>query len=506
MNTLNASMILENAAQKAPNKFFIKAAKQQLTFGQIDGESKRFANVLVGLGVKSGQNVALLLPNSPTFVICFYGILKSGAVPVPLDINVQPQELAYFLTNSQAVALIALAQYANKIKESIYSVKCLKQLILVNVKKNIESLTHALQLKKLMKLAPNSFQTIPTQLNDPALIVYTSGTTDKPKGVVLTHFNIFFSNYVSRELCRIGPNDIILLVASASNMFGQAMLHCACSAKAQVSMMTKFEPQEFLHALKEDKITFFAGVPRLGQLLLNSALSEKHDLTSLRAVMFGGTPLDPKFAEHFKKRFQVDFIYGYGMTEAMGITYITADMKTPPGSVGKPIWGTSVRIFNGKDENLSQGKTGEIVIRGPQVFKEYFKQPDETSHAFRGGWFHTGDIGKLDKDGNLFLIDRLKDIIKTSGYTVAPSEVEKVLESHPAIAETAVIGIPHRTVNEIVYAFVVLKPEAHVSKKDLFEYSRQHLSSYKRPRQIEFKDCLPRDKSGKILRRELRNP
>ncbi len=267
-----------------------------------------------------------------------------------------------------------------------------------------------------------------------------------------------------------------------------------------------FEPEAFLRTIQSDRVTFFAGVPTLAHLMLHSPAVKAFDLTSLRAVMFGGAPLHPLVATQFAQTFGVRLITGYGMTEGVPMVFLTADMfaAAPSGAVGRPAFGTEIRVVDEGDRDVPAGELGEIIVRGPQVFREYLNLPQETAQAMRGGWFRTGDVGRLDEKGYLYIVDRLKDMIKRSGYAVSPAEVERALQAHAAVAESAVVGIADQALGEEIKAFVVLRPGAGATAEELIAHCQGQLAAYKYPRQIEFRESLPKSPAGKILRRVLR--
>ncbi|MBD3307292.1 AMP-binding protein [candidate division KSB3 bacterium] len=507
MNTLNIAGVLEHASRMTPEKIFVHDEERTWTYRQIEAESQRFANVLAGLGIQSGEKVALLLPNIALYPICHYGALKRGAVPVPLPALAPGPEIAYMLSDADAVALVTIAPFVDAALDGYNAVDGCRHLIAANVPETESPSASVQRLEGWMAAVDDAFTTVPTRPDDPAVILYTAGTTGRPKGAVLTHFNYYFFSYLlARDLWRITADDVILTLAPASHIFGQAMLTVACAAQAQLRLMPKFAPKTFLQTIERDKVTFFAGVPTLGHLLIHNPQREQTDLSSLRCVMFGGAPMPPGMAEQIRTQFHVDVITGYGLTEGVPLTFITAEMRQAPStSVGLPVLGTSIRVVNEAGQDVSTGEPGEIVARGPQVFQGYYRRAEESARSLRDEWFHTGDIGYQDDNGYLFLVDRLNDMIKTRGYTVFPAEVERVLCSHPVIAEAAVIGIPDEVRGEIVKAFVTLKPEATVSEKDLTAYTKTQLAEYKCPRIIEFRENLPKSPAGKILRRVLRS-
>jgi long-chain acyl-CoA synthetase len=507
MSVLNIAMGLEHSARKAPNKTYLRAGEEKLTYAQVEVEARRFASVLVGLGVSQGDKVALLVPNTPDFVICYFGVLKAGATAVPLDVTAPGDEVAYFLSNSEASVLVAVKENAEAAAAGFKEASTCRSLIIAGPAAPGTLPKGALAMAELMSKAGTDFDTVPTEPEDTAVILYTSGTTGRPKGAVLTHSNYYgVHQFMAREFWEFASEDVILMVAPAAHVFGQALINTSCVAQATLSMIPRFDPEIFLGTIERHKVTFIAGVPTLAHFMLNSPLVKKFDLSSLRRAMIAGSPLPAEMAEGFAHRFNLELVTGFGMTESTYVTYLNAGMfrQAPPGSVGRPGYGTTVAVRDENGRNLAPGEIGELVTRGPQLAAGYYRRPEETAESWRGGWFHTGDAGYVDSQGYVFLVDRLKEIIKRSGYSVAPAEVERTLLSHPAVSEAVVIGVPNEALGEEVKAFVVLRPGAAASAQELIEHCKSRLAAYKYPRLIEFRDSLPKGRTGKIIRRVLR--
>lgn len=507
MAVLNIAMLLEYAARTTPDRAFLTGGHARLSFAEVDCAARRFANVLVSLGVTRGDRVALLMPNTTALVVCYYGIAKLGAVPVPLHAASPGPEVAFFLEDSGAAVLVAAGSCAAAATAGFAVVSSCRQLI-VDGPADGAAEPDALQLENILPRAGADFESAPTAPDDTALILYTSGTTGHPKGARLTHFNIhFFSQLLARDLWRLRADDVVLMAAPPAHIFGQAILNVSCAAGARVHLLPRFDVGAFLNAIDSEHVTFFAGVPALAQHLLRSPLVQGRGLGTVRLVMLAGAPLDTELVHDFRTRFGVQLITGYGMTEAVPLTFLTEDMidRAPAGSVGRTVWGTRVRIVNEAGDPVPRGEPGEIVARGPQVFSGYHNRPDDTAAVWHDGWLRTGDVGRLDEDGYLFILERLKDMIKRSGYSVYPAEIERVLQAHHAVAEAAVVGVPDPVIGEEVKAFVALKPGLLTSADELIRHCRAALAPYKVPRVIEFRDSLPHNATGKIVRRALRD-
>ena len=508
MNTVNLSNLLEYAAFRAPQSVYINDGESRLTFQETDIAAQRVATVLNSLQVRPGDRVALLLPNVSLFPVSYYGILKMGAIPVPLNPLSSGSEIGRYLEDSGAVALISLTTLAEKAVSGFEeSDRCRNLLLAASSQEDVPVPPGALRLESLLEKADGHFATAPTAPDSQALFLYTSGSEGKPKGSVLTHGNYVFSSHLlARDIWHLTPSDTILLVPPASHVFGQVLINVACTARAELRMMSRFSPEALMRSIEQDKVTFIAGVPALGNLFLRWPKTSQFDLSSLRQIMLSGAPVPSELAEELKKNLSVDVTIGYGMTEAVPISFLTSDMvDSPTASCGYPVFATQVRVVDEEDHPVPAGDPGEIVIRGPQVFTGYHNLPDATQNALRNGWFHTGDIGRFDEAGHLYVMDRLKDLIKTSGYSVYPAEVERVLYGFPSVVEAAVIGKPHETRGEEVAAFVALRPGSETSVTELMAHCRANLSSYKCPRSVKILESLPKNTTGKILKRQLQD-
>jgi long-chain acyl-CoA synthetase len=507
MSILNIAMTLEHAARKTPDKIYLRAGDRAMTYVQVETEARRFANVLAGLGVRKGDKVALLVPNVPEFVICSFGTFKAGAVSVPLDVTAPADEVAYFLANSEASVLVAVPDNTAAAAGGFKQAGTCRHLIIAGAPEPETLPSGARGLAGLMSEAGADFETAATGPEDTAIILYTSGTTGRPKGTVLSHSNFHIApRFLAQEFWELGPADVVLMVAPAAHVFGQAMIHGSCVVQASLTMIPRFDPDLFLSTIQRHGVTFFAGVPTLVHFLLNAPATRKFDLRSLRRVMVAGAPLSAETAAAFIQRFNLELVTGFGLTESTYVSYLSPGMfrEAPPGSVGRAAEGTTIQVKDESGRNLGPGEIGELVMRGPQMASGYYRLPEETAASWKDGWFYTGDAGYVDDKGYVFLVDRLKEIIKRSGYVVAPAEVERVLLLHPAVAEAAVIGVPDEALGEEIEAFVVLKPGAAASAAELIEHCKARLAAYKYPRRVEFRDSLPKGRTGKIIRRALR--
>lgn len=502
MSTLNVATTLEYRAARTPDHPFLSLNGHHVTYLEAEHGARRVANSLEKLGISRGDRVALLLPNTPTLVECFYGVLKVGALPVAMDLTSPGPEIGRLLEVSDAAAVIAFEPFFEAAREGFRAAPACRHLVIANAPGSDSCPPPAQRLGELTAGSSTIFETVPTRPEDPAAIIFTSGTTGLPKGAVLSHMNYYYLAEQLGPLWRISTDSIIFMLGPASHIFGQALVLVGCHWGGMLSMMPRFDMEMFLQTIERDGVNFFAGVPTILHYMLSSPAVEGYDLSSLRRVMVSGAPTPPEVAARFKKRFGVELVMGYGMTEGIPLTHMDTDVHDfPEGSAGRPPWGTKIRIVNEENEDLPTGEAGEILARGPQVFLGYHKDDEATAETMRGEWLHTGDIGRLDRDGNLFLVDRKKDVILRAGYTIYPAEVERVLNSHSAVAEAAVIGVAVEEIGEEIKACVVLRTGSQTSSGDIIGHCKRQLAAHKYPRLIEFRESLPRSPSGKCTRR-----
>jgi long-chain acyl-CoA synthetase len=344
---------------------------------------------------------------------------------------------------------------------------------------------------------------------DTAVILYTSGTTGKPKGAELTHANLAINAQVVAEtLIRVGPGDVVVGALPLFHSFGQtAAMNAALCSGAQLSLLARFEPGKALEVIEGEGATVFLGVPTMYAALLNLPERDRYDTSSLRTCVSGGQSLPVEVLRGFEQAFGCKILEGYGLSETSPVACQNRpDRQRKPGSIGIPIEGVEMKIVDDAGEELAPGEVGEIVIRGHNIMKGYWRNPEATAEAMRGGWFHSGDLGRIDEDGYFYIVDRKKDLIIRGGYNVYPREIEEVLYEHPAVREAAVIGIPHPELGEEVGAAVALKADAHATEADLRDFVKGQVAAYKYPRQIWLVDELPKGPTGKVLKREIKAP
>jgi len=513
---LNLSVILEDSARRYPSKAAFTFMDTTLSYAQINEAANRVANGLRAIGINIGDKVALSCPNLPYFPIIYFGIIKAGAVVVPLNILLKKDEIEYHLRDSDAKAYFCFAGTPDfPLGEIGYaahsSVKECGHFFMIMPKPGMASNTVGTQtLSDLMEGQSPAFEMHQSNAEDTCVIIYTSGTTGKPKGAELTHSNLLLNAIAICDLMDAGEDDVGLIVLPLFHIFGMTVMMNAGIYKGHSGvLLTRFDAEMVFDMMQKHKVTLFAGVPTMYWGLLNYT-NPKFDYESiaktLKLCCSGGASLPVKVLQDFEKRFNVPIIEGYGMSEGSPVvTFNRLKAVRKPGSIGKPFWGVEVKLVDADGLEVPAGEKGELLYRGHNVMKGYYKKLDETEKALQNGWMHSGDIAVKDEDGFYFIVDRSKDMIIRGGLKIYPREVEELMIKHEAVSLVAVIGIPHEEMGEDVKAFVVLKEGQSVAETDLIAWTKERIASYKYPRYIEFISALPMNATGKILKRELRN-
>jgi len=493
---LNLGTVLASGAAARPDHTAVELGDREISYAELDRMARGVATALRARGLEPGTSVAIMVPNVPEFSIAYFGILYAGCSVVPLNVLLSAPEVTYHLQDSEARLLVA---------HPFFRAPAEKGAAEAGVPVVWSDGDEGEVLAELAGAAPVD-ALCDTRPDDTAVILYTSGTTGKPKGAELTHSNLTMNcSVVVPRLIPIGRDDVSLATLPLFHSFGQTCVqNGTLAAGGTVTLLPRFGPKEAFEILERDRVTLFAGVPTMYFALLHHESERSYDLSSLRHCLSGGAPMPVEVMRTFEERFGVKILEGYGLSETSPVaSFNMPDRPRKPGSVGYPVWGVELAILDDKDQPLPDGERGEICIRGHNVMKGYWKRPDATREALRGGWFHSGDIGLRDADGSLRIVDRVKDMILRGGFNVYPREVEEVLYGHEAIAEAAVIGIPHESHGEEVKAVVALKPGCQVSAPALIAWCKERLAAYKYPRVIEFVESLPKGPTGKILKREL---
>ncbi len=511
---LNLASVLRNSAAATPKLTATIDDGGQMTFAELDEAARRFAGELRAIGVKPGDRVALMVPNVPGFTIAYFGTLYAGCVVVPLNTLLVANEVAFQLEDSEARALVVHPHTAAVAIEAAERVPGCGQIYTVGF--DVTSLPpDAKRVEDVIQTAP-ACDLAQTAGGDTAVILYTSGTTGKPKGAELTHFGLYYNAQLVAErnfgrwpdrIVVLKPGDVGLASLPLYHAFGQTNIQNALLyAGGAVSYQLRFCPKDAAARIARDRVTFFAGVPTMLIALLNDPEVSAEQLASLKYCVSGGAALPVEVKQQFTERFHLAVQEGYGLTETSPLACIQLiDEAAKAGTVGKPAFGVEMKIVDDQDRELPRGERGEIVIRGHNIMKGYFKRPEATATALRGGWFHSGDIGYVDEDGDFVIVDRKKDLIIRGGYNVYPREVEEALYAHPAVAEAAVIGIPDPRLGEEVKAVIAFRPGMSATAEQIVQHCKTLVAAYKYPRIVTILDSLPKGPTGKILKRALRD-
>jgi long-chain acyl-CoA synthetase len=491
-----ASTVTESAAAE-PAAVAVRLGELELTYAELDERSARLAALLREKGLQQGDRVGVMLPNVLEFPIAYYGVLRAGGVVVPMNVLLKRREIAFYLEDSGAKLLLAWHGFGDEARDGAAEAGA-----------------------ELIEVEPRSFAELladhdpdtalaDTEEGDTAVILYTSGTTGKPKGAELTHFNLARNAEIASETtCEVRRGDIALGALPLFHSFGQTVsMNASMRVGATLTLLPKFDPGEALEIMQRDGVTHFYGVPTMYGALLHHPGREDFDTSSLRICITGGASMPVEVLRGFEEAFDCELLEGYGLSETSPVASTNHPGRPrKPGSIGTPLREVEMKVVDEDDNEVAQGEVGEIVIRGHNVMKGYWQRPDATEEAMRGGWFHTGDMARVDEDGYFFIVDRKKDLIIRGGYNVYPREVEEVLYEHPKIREAAVLGVPHGQWGEEIGAAVVLREGEELAPEEVSEYVKERIAAYKYPRLVWFMDELPKGPTGKILKREIEAP
>ena len=516
---MNVAANLVRNATLLPDKVAIRFGERTTTYAEFDRAANQVANGLRALGIGRGDKVALACPNLPHFPIAYYGILKLGAVVVPINVLLKGAEIAYHLKDSDSRAFLCfegtpdlpLGQAGwDGFREAG---TCEHFALIMGDPSKPAPIEGANTLAQLMRDQSASCDLALTAADDTAVILYTSGTTGRPKGAELTHSNLMMNSLCNKGLMKLVADDVHLLVLPLFHSFGQVVqMNGAVLCGATMVLLPRFDPDAALAAMVKHQVTVFAGVPTMYIAILNLPdADQRHDLraiaASMRVGVSGGAALPVEVLRQFERKFDVTILEGYGLSETSPVaTFNQFEFECVPGSVGQAIAGVEVRIVDTHDQPVAVGEIGEVVIRGHNIMKGYYKRPEATAEAIRNGWFHSGDLGRMDERGYVYIVDRLKDMIIRGGFNVYPRELEEVMMTHEAIAQVAVIGVPEPTLGEEVKAVVMLKPGRKASSDEIMAWCKERMAAYKYPRHIDIVAAMPMTASGKILKREMRVP
>ncbi|MGP4078000.1 fatty acid--CoA ligase family protein [Halobacillus sp. K22] len=506
---MNLSEQLSVTAQRNPSKDAYIFQGQKVSYQEFDASVTKFASRLTELGYGRQDHIALVSGNSPLFMIGLYGALRAGVTVIPINPTYTADEMSYILKNGDVKAVITmdvLLEQFEKMDEELevyhYFTADTGSGIDLNsspLSQKMKSFTNVLAEGKLDYEPPS------LDSEDTAVILYTSGTTGKPKGAMLTHKNLYSNAVDVANYLQISSDDRVIATLPMFHVFCLTVaLNAPVMNGGTVLIVPKFSPQNVFAIAEEYKATVFAGVPTMYNYLQQTGKDQVHTFANMRLCIAGGSSLPVALLESFEKQFNVRISEGYGLSEASPVTtFNPLDRPRKAGSIGANIRNVENKVVDELGDEVPAGEVGELIVRGPNVMKGYYKMPEETAVTIREGWLYTGDMARVDEEGYFYIVDRKKDMILVGGYNVYPREVEEVLYNHPDITEVAVVGAPDPDLGETVISFVVCSNPA-INENALKEYCREHLAKYKVPSQIEFMEELPKNTTGKILRKNLR--
>jgi long-chain acyl-CoA synthetase len=478
----------------------------EISYAALDAAIERAANGLAARGIGHGDRVGILLPNIPQFVIAYYAVQRVGGVVVPINVLYKAEEIAYALNDSEAAALFVYEGFYPNAAEALPNVPSITHVFFVGTSDAPDGTTpwSALTDGSAPERPP-----VAVAPDDLATICYTSGTTGRSKGAMLSHRNFLANCEQCDRLprCTAQPDDRALVVLPLFHIYGMNVCMTAMlRVGATMVLIPRFEATQVLEQMQKHRCTALYGAPPMFVAWVNHPDLESFDLSCVRFAFSGAAALPVQVLETFRDKTGVEIVEGYGLTEASPVSHSNgAGLVSKPGTIGPVIPGVEARIVDDDDHDVPPGAEGEILLRGDNILSGYWRMPEATAEALRGGWFHTGDIATVDEDGYYTIVDRKKDMINAGGLKIWPREVEEVLYRHPAVQEAAVVAMPDSYAGERPMAFVALKNGQTASADDLIAYCREHLATFKAPRHIEFRPELPKLPTGKILRRVLRD-
>ena len=520
---LNLSVLLEDSARKYPDRDALVLGDTRLTYAQVNAAANQVANLLVERGIGPGDKVALSCPNLPYFPIVYYGVLKAGAVVVPLNVLLKGREVAYHLADADVKAYfcfqgtpdlaIGAEGYAG-FQQAQADGELVEQFFMITADPSAPSPIEGTEtLGQALAGKSPVFDAVVTEPGDTAIILYTSGTTGQAKGAELSHSNTMMNVVTMNRLFQSTPaTDTHVLTLPLFHTFGATVqMHAGFSMAATLLLVPRFDAEAVIGLMQKEEVTFFAGVPTMwwGLLAALDAAGGSVDVEriarNLRIGASGGASLPVEIISKVKEKLGVTILEGYGLSETSPVaTFSDPDQDPRPGSIGVPIWGIEVKLIDDDWNEITEvDAIGEIAIKGHNIMKGYYGRPEATAEVIRNGWFRSGDLARRDADGFYYIVDRSKDMIIRGGFNVYPREVEEVLMTHEAVSLAAVVGVPHDSHGEEVKAFVILNAGATITEDELIAWGKEQMAGYKYPRLVSFVEALPMTATGKILKREL---
>ena len=490
---------LKERVRRYGSRVLIHGEEGSLTYREFDAVTDRIAYGLERLGIRHGDHVAVLHPNSAQTLLAFFAIIKAGGVVVPINPQYTAREVTYLLNNSESTLLIAHEDCSSLVEQIKGDLPRLGRIVLRRRTETVEAAVAALAGAPLAPAKERSFNS-----DDPAIMFYTSGTTGNPKGVVLTHGNFCFGGPNIAQSYGLRESDITIAALPMVHVFSIASpFFGSLSSGGAVVVVERFKPQTIFEVIEKYRVTWFPGVPTMFILLLNSLHENTRDISSLRMGLSGGASLPVEVLRKWEEAFRADVIEVYGLTESTGL--VTANPVygvRKPGTVGIAVSGVTAKVVNKEGNDCPPNEVGNLVFRGPNATKGYFKLPAETQEKIRDGWVHTGDHAYLDDDGYFTIVGREKELIISGGYNIYPKEIEEVIHAHSAVSEAAVIGVADPVKGEVPKAFIALKQGATATEEEMVAHCKKNLAPYKIPK-INFVKELPKNTTGKIMKKEL---
>ena len=503
---MSLTKIIEDTAYKYPRRTAIILGDRKITYQKLVEEIVRISSNLISLGLKPQEKVGLLLQNSPEFVISYFAVLKAGGIVVPLNNFLQVDELRFILENCRVEMLISELSQEEKISVLRLRIDHLHQVIFVDGEGG-----DFLSFSQFKKVEPGRWPVL--DIDGVAVILYTSGTTGYPKGAMLSHHNLIANVRACSQATSLRSGDCFLCVLPMFHSFCfTASVLMPLFAGGKIVIFVKMRPfSAVIKGIMRRRVNILVGIPSLFQILADLKLPWFlrlpffSFLMPIKLAISGADKLPVKVLEAFNKKFKFPLLEGYGLTEASPVVSVNPlDMKRKAGSVGLPLPGIQVKIVDQSGETLPANQIGELIVKGPNVMKGYLNRPEETRQVLKEGWLSTGDIARIDEDGYIYIVDRKNDLIIHHGLNIYPREVENVLYCIPQIGEVAVIGVKEERRGEIAVAMVVLKPDEKITEREIISFARQQLAPYKVPRQVIFKEALPKTATGKIAKKALK--
>ncbi len=492
----NLATNLTTAAAEHPDQDALRVNGQGVTYAQLHGMAAKVAGALRANGIEPGDRVAMILPNVPSFPVVYWGILLAGGIVVPMNPLLKAGEIDYFFSDSGAKMAFVWPDFAAEA-----------------VKGAEKSGTRIIQTGAM---GPEDFEggdpiSEPHERadDDTAIILYTSGTTGRPKGAELMHSNIHLNAMRSAKVIQnITPDDVIMGCLPLFHVFGLVVgLNAATIAGAPLALIPRFDPAAAIEVIEKERVTIMQGVPTMYAAILNHPQSDGMDASSLRVCASGGSAMPLEVMASFEKKFGCVILEGYGLSETSPVaSFNLPDRERKPGTIGLPIPGCEMRCVDLDGNEVPVGEVGEIAIRGDNIMKGYWNNPEATAEAIPDGWFRSGDLATMDDEGYFTIVDRKKDMILRGGMNVYPREVEEVVYTHPDVLEVAVVGMPDDLMGEQVGAAVALREGSTATPEDIIAFTKERIAAYKYPRTVWVVDALPKGPTGKILRREVHAP